>query len=170
MGDLPLYITEMYPAFSHVSLDLFGPWEVKDDIIQRGPKKLRKIWGVVYTCMATRAVYIDVAMDYSTLSVLHTVRRLMAYRGKVRLIYSDPGTQLVGASRELREWRNGWSQEELVSFGSEKQLEWIFIGSNSQHQNGVIESIVKMIKGTKKSMFRVLEDTKLVLNETCTML
>ena len=76
MGDLPSYRTEISPAFSHVAMDLFGPWEVRDDIIQRGPRNLSKIWGVVYTCMVTRAVYIDVAMDYSTLSVLHTVRRL----------------------------------------------------------------------------------------------
>ena len=73
MGDLLSYRSKMSPAFSCVAMDLFGPWEVKDDIIQRGPKRLRKIWGVVYTCMATRAVYIDVAIDYSTLSVLHTV-------------------------------------------------------------------------------------------------
>ena len=83
MGDLSSYRTEMSPAFSHVAMDLFGPWEVRDDIIERGPKKLRKISGVVYTCMATRAVKIDVAMDYSTLSVLHTVRRLMAFRREV---------------------------------------------------------------------------------------
>ena len=53
MGDLPSYRTEMFPAFSHLAMDLFGPWEVKDDVIQRGPKILRKVWGVVYTCMAT---------------------------------------------------------------------------------------------------------------------
>ena len=73
MGDLPLYRNEMSPAFSHVAMDLFGPWQVKDNIIKRGPKKLKKVQGVVYTCMATRAVYIDVATDYSTFSVLQTV-------------------------------------------------------------------------------------------------
>ena len=57
-----------------------------------------------------------------------------------------------------------------MSFGAEKQLEWKFVGSNSQHQNGIVESIVKMIKGVQKSMFRVLGDTKLTLNETFTML
>ena len=63
----------MSPAFSHVAMNLFGPWKGKDDIIQRGPKRLRVICGVVYTCIATRAVYIDVANDYSTNSVLDTV-------------------------------------------------------------------------------------------------
>ena len=101
-------------------MDLFGPWEIKDDIIKRGPKKIRKIWGIVYTCMSTRAVYVDVSIDYSTESVLHTVRRLMAFRGDVRLIISDPGTQLVGASREMKSWREGWNEEELSRFGTDK--------------------------------------------------
>ena len=73
MGDLPTFRSEMSPAFLCVAMDLFGPWEVKYNSIQRGLKRFRKNWGVVYTCMSTRAVYIDVAMDYSTLSVLHTV-------------------------------------------------------------------------------------------------
>ena len=170
MGDLPEFRSEMLPAFSVVAMDLFGPWEVKDDVILRGPKKFRKIWGVVYTCTSTRAVYLDVAIDYSTESILHTVRRLMAFRGDVRLIISDPGSQLVGASKELKNWRNGWNQEELEKFGADKGLEWRFIGSNSQHQNGVTESIVKMVKGVQKSMLRVIGDTKLSLNETFTLM
>merc|ERR1711872_687874 len=116
-------------------MDLFGPWEIKDDIIKRGPKKIRKIWGIVYTCMSTRAVYVDVLIDYSTESVLHTVRRLMAFRGDVRLIISDPGTQLVGASREMK----SWNEEELSRFGTDKNIEWRFVSANSQHQNGVVE-------------------------------
>ena len=121
--------------------------------------------------MSTRAVYIDVSIDYSTESVLHTVRRLMAFRGDVRLIIiSDPGTQLVGASREMKSWREGWSEEELSRFGTDKNIEWRFVSANSQHQNGVVEAIVKMIKGATKSILRVLGDTKLTLNETFTVL
>ena len=56
MGDLPSFRTEISPAFLCVAMDLFRPWEVKNDVVQRGPKKLRKIWGVAFTCMATRAV------------------------------------------------------------------------------------------------------------------
>ena len=170
MGDLPEFRTEMSPAFTSVAMDLFGPWEIKDDIIKRGPKKIRKIWGIVYTCMSTRAVYVDVSIDYSTESVLHTVRRLMAFRGDVRLIISDPGTQLVGASREMKSWREGWNEEELSRFGTDKNIEWRFVSANSQHQNGVVEAIVKMVKGATKSILRVLGDTRLSLNETFTVL
>ena len=62
-------------------------------------------------------------------------------RGDVQRIISDPGTQLVGASRELAEWRKGWNTDELVRFGSTKNLQWDFVMADSQHQNGVMPCI-----------------------------
>ena len=94
----------------------------------------------------------------------------MAVRGDVKMIISDPGTQLVSASTELREWRQGWDQSQLVRFGAEKGLEWKFIMANSQHQNGAAEIMVKLVKGVQKSLLSALGDTKLCLNEMFTVL
>ena len=170
MGDLPSFRTDMLPAFAVVGMDLLGPQEIKDDVIKRGPKRTLKVWIVVFTCLSTRAVHIDIATDYSTESILHTVRRLMAMRGDVQKIISDPGTQLVGASRELTEWRNGWDTAELVRFGATKNLEWEFVMADSQHQNGVTESMVKQVKAVQKSLTRALGDTMLTMNEMFTLL
>ena len=68
-------------------------------------------------------MHLDIEIDYSTKSVLHTLRRVMAVRGDIRKVISDPGTQLVGASREIIEWRKGWDEDELVRFGSSRSLE-----------------------------------------------
>ena len=87
----------------------------------------------------------DVATDYSTESVLHTVRRLLACKGNVQLIISDPGSQLKGAHREITEWTNGWSRDKLVRFGANKGLTWTFIMPSSQHQNGAAEILIKMV-------------------------
>ena len=170
MGDLPLHRSQMLPPFSTVAMDLFGPQEIKDDVVKKGPRKYKKVWGVVFTCTSTRAVHLDVATDYSTESVIHTVRRLMAVRGNVRKIISDPGSQLVRASAELCEWRQGWDEDQLKRFGNEKGVEWKFIMANSQHQNGVSEIMVKMIKGVQKSLLTAVGDTKLSLNELFTLL
>ena len=170
MGDLPPYRSQMLPSFSVVLMDLFGPMSIRDDVVKKGARIYKKVWGVVFTCASTRAVHLDVATDYSTEAVIHTVRRLMAVRGDVRMIISDPGTQLVGASNELRVWRQGWDQGQLVRFGAEKSLDWKFVMANSQHQNGATEIMVKLIKGLKKSMLSVLGDTKLCLNEMFTLL
>jgi hypothetical protein len=85
MGELPASRTTISPAFSHVSMDLFGPLTIRDDCVKRGPRIFKKVYGTVYTCMATRAVYIDVARDYSTESVIHTIRRLMACQESLSL-------------------------------------------------------------------------------------
>ena len=93
MGDLPeCRVSEEFPAWSSVNMDLFGPLEVRDEVVKRGPRVCKKIWGIIFVCTRTRGVYLDVASDYSTESVLHAVRRLLALKGNVRLIISDRGS------------------------------------------------------------------------------
>ena len=123
-------------------MDLFGPYDIRDVCVKKGPWIFKKFYGVIYTCVSTRAVHLDVAVDYSTEAVLHTVRRLMALRGDVKKMISDPGSQLVGASRKLGVWRHGWDMDQLTRFGSSKGLEWRTIIANSQHQKGVTEVLV----------------------------
>ena len=154
MGDLPTFRFEMSPAFSAVCMDLFGPMEIKDDCVKKGPRIYKKVFGVVFTCTASRAIYLDVAIDYSTEAVLHTIRRLMAFRGDIRLIISDPGSQLVGASKELVNWRKNWNQEQLDRFCATKAIEWQFIMAAAQHQNGAAESMVKFSKGVIKALIK----------------
>ena len=169
MGELPEFRFRPSSAFSAVCMDLFGPMIIRDDCVKKGPRVTKKVWGVLFTCTASRAVYLDIAIDYSTEAVLHTIRRLMAFRGDVRIIISDPGSQLVGASKELVEWRKGWDQEELNRFGASKGIEWNFIMPASQHQNGAAESLVKFSKGVLKSMMKTYADFKLSLNELNTL-
>ena len=89
-------------------------------------------------------------MDYSTESVLHTIRRLMAANGNVVPMISDPGSQLKGGDKELISWKKDWDEQMLVRFGAEKSMDWLFIMPDSQHQNGAAEVMVKMVKGVKK--------------------
>ena len=170
MGDLPDFRSQMSPPFSVCLVDLFGPLEIRDDCVKKGPRVYKKVWGIVFSCASTRAVHLDVSIDYSTESILHCVRRLMALRGDVRLIISDAGSQLIGASKELSQWRQGWDIEQLVRFGAEKGLEWRTIMPSSQHQNGASEILVKLVKGIIKSLLRVLGETKLSLNEMNTVM
>ena len=170
MGDLPEFRTQISPPFSVVLMDLFGPFEIRDDVIKRGSRVMKKAWGVVFSCATTRAVQLDVCTDYSTESVLHCVRRLMAVRGDVKVIISDPGSQLVAASKELVDWRSGWNMEQLKRFGASHGLEWTLIMPDSQHQNGASEILVKLVKGVKLSLLRVLGSKVLSLNETFTVL
>ena len=55
-------------------------------------------------------------------------------------LISDPGTQLLGAAKKLKEVREGWDKAELVRFCANHGIKWKFVMSNSQHQNGVTEA------------------------------
>ena len=170
MGDLPSSRTVIKPAWTSVNLDLFGPFLIRDDCVKKGPRVFKKVWGVIFACTLTRGVYLDVAVDYSTEAVLHTIRRLMACKGDVRLIISDPGSQLKGACKELSSWRKGWDVSTLKRFGAEKGLDWQFVMSDSQHQNGAVEILVKMVKGVRKSFLKSMGTNILSLNEVMTLM
>ena len=167
MGDLPAYrYDSSAPAWSTVLMDLFGPMEIRGEVNKRSRGK---VWGVLYTCALTRAVHMDVAVNYGTEAILHTLRRLKARRGNIFRVVSDPGTQLKGASKELKKWVAGWDKGELLRFGAENQLKWEFIMPNSQHQNGGAEAMVKVAKGVIKSLLKALGHTVLSLNELFTL-
>ena len=154
MGDLPTERTEIKPAWTSVNLDLFGPFLIRDDCVKRGPRVFKKVWGIVFVCTLTRGVYVDVCTDYGTEAVLHAIRRFMGHKGDVRVMISDPGSQLKGASKELADWRKSWDLESLVRFGAEKGLDWQFVMPNAQHQNGACEIMIKMVKGIKNALLK----------------
>lgn len=82
------------------ALDLFGPFEVKDAVKRRESKK---VWGIVYCCMASRAVHADPIDDQSAESFLQAYSLFAALRGHPRKLWSDRGTNSVGAKSALHE-------------------------------------------------------------------
>ena len=71
MGDLPTLRTDMLPPFVVTGMDLLRPQEVRDEVVKRGPKCTKKVWIVIFTCLSTIAVQLDIATDYSHESILH---------------------------------------------------------------------------------------------------
>ena len=170
MGDLPsIRSSDTSPAWAAVNMDLFGPLWIRDECVKRGPRVNKKVWGIIFCCTRTRGIYLDIASDYSTESVLHAVRRLLASKGQVQTIVSDCGLQLKGADKEMSDWRRGWDTNMLRRFSAEKGLDWQFVMPHSQHQNGAAEILIKLVKGVKVSYMRALGDIKLTYNEMHTM-
>ena len=67
MGDLPDFRTAMSPPFECVLMDLFGPFLIRDDCIKKGPRVNKKVWGVLFSCSSTRAVHLDISVNYDTI-------------------------------------------------------------------------------------------------------
>lgn len=64
--------------------------------------------------MNMRAVHLELAVDYSIVEFMQTLRQFFAIRGQPALMMSDNGSQLVGTECELREMIKGWNHKEQV--------------------------------------------------------
>ena len=148
MADLPtLRLAPHTPPFHHTACDYFGPF-----IVKIGRNKTTKYYGVVFTCLNTRAVHLVLAVDCSTMKFLQVLRRFLSIRGQPAIMMSDNGTQFVGAERELKEMVVGWDKKTLQEFCAERGMEWKFIMPNAPHHNGCAEAMVKSCKRALKKV------------------
>ena len=142
MADLPeLQLAPHTPPFHFTSCDYFGPYKVKI-----GRNKTTKHHGIIFTCLNTRAVHLELAVDCATMDFLQVLRRFFATRGYPKCMLSDNGTQLVGAVAELRKMVKGLDAKKLREFSAEKGMEWRFITPGAPQQNGCAEALVKSVK------------------------
>jgi len=143
MSPLPVERIKPSPAFATSGVDYFGPFATKGEV----QKRVRgKSYGVIFTCFSSRAVYVDVAHDLSTDGFLQTLRRFASLRGWPSKMYSDNGTQLVGASNEMKEIVRSLSVEEIRKFGQPFGMEWEFAPPDGKWYNGATEALVKSVK------------------------
>lgn len=100
MADLPEDRLKEAPPFSYVGLDVFGPWSVVTRRT-RGGSANSKRWGVLFTCLVSRAIHVELVEEVSSASFINCLRRFIALRGPVQQIRSDRGTNFIGAVKEL---------------------------------------------------------------------
>ncbi len=107
MADLPADRVEPSPPFSYSGVDCFGPFYTK-----QGRKEFKR-YGLLFTCLSSRAVHLEMLEDLSTDAFLNALRCFIAIRGAVRQIRSDQGTNFVGAKNELEKGLKDLDQERI---------------------------------------------------------
>ena len=78
--------------FTYVGVDYFEP------IVVKYMRKTLKRWVCVFTCLSTRAIHLEMVCLLDTVSCLSAVIRFIARRGHPSTIWSDNGTNFVGAN------------------------------------------------------------------------
>ena len=96
VADLPAQRLTPAPSFSYVGLDVFGPWLVSTRRTRGGAANSKR-WAVFFTCMATRAIHIELIESLDTSSFINALRRFLDLRGPAIQLRSDCGTNFVGA-------------------------------------------------------------------------
>lgn len=152
MALLPTSRVKPSPPWTYIGVDLFGPFLVLGEV----QKRVRgKAYSIIFTCMVTRAVHLEVAADYSTDSLQKVFRRFAAQRGYSTEIYSDCGSQLMA------------DREALNNFGVQHCVVSKFSAPDAPWQNGVTESL---IRGVEKALFHAVGEQVMTSEELQTVL
>ena len=139
MGDLPSERLEATPPFTYSGMDCFGPFCVKE-----GRKEVKR-YGLLFTCMCSRAIHTEVLDDLSTDCFLNALRCFIAIRGNVSQLHCDQGTNFIGAKNELFTLT---TQEKVKELG----ISFIFNPPASSHMGGVWERQIRTIKNVLRSI------------------
>ncbi|KAK7890880.1 hypothetical protein WMY93_022843 [Mugilogobius chulae] len=149
MADLPaMRILPDNPPFTNTGVDYFGPIEVK-----RGRSFCRR-YGVIFTCMASRAIHLEVAPSLDTDACINALRRFISRRGQVKHLWSDNGTNFVGAEREMKEVLATLDQDAIKGHLVQAGVEWTFNPPAGSHFGGVWERMIRLVRRVLNSVLR----------------
>lgn len=164
MADLPEKRVTVMNPFHVTGIDYAGPFLLKDRK-GRGSKNI-KGYVCVFICFTVKAIHLELVTDLSSETFISALRRFCARRGKPSHIYSDNGTNFVGAQRELTELFKE-NEKNISLYCSSENITWHFIPPNSPHFGGLWESAVKSVK---HHLLRSLNQSHLTYEEFQTIL
>ncbi|XP_011858887.1 PREDICTED: uncharacterized protein LOC105556404 [Vollenhovia emeryi] len=148
MGSLPSGRVTASKPFSHCGVDYAGPVSLKEG--KRRNARIHKAYISIFVCFATKAVHIELVSDLTSEAFLATLRRFIARRGKPVCMYSDNGTNFVGANKQIKELYDlvarEQTQESVKNFLRGQETSWSFIPPNAPHFGGLWEAAVKSAK------------------------
>ena len=137
MANLPKERLEAFVrVFTNVGLDCFGPFQVV--IGRRSVKR----YGLLITCLSTRAVHLEVLDTMDADSFINALIRFFSLRGHPKVIYSDNGTNIVAGERELREGIDNLNSDKVKTSMIDRGIDWRFSPPSAPSFGGVWERLI----------------------------
>ena len=169
MGQLPIERVTPDSVFDRVGVDYAGPFYIKYGFVRK--PTIVKAYVCVFVSLSVKAVHLELVSDLSTDAFMACLRRFIARRGKPTLIWSDHGSNFIGARRELKEFAEFLelqkNQRIISEFCSSQSIDWKFIPEHAPHFGGIWEAAVKSMK---MHLRRVVSNVKLTFEEFATVL
>lgn len=169
MGDLPAERVTACRPFQRSGVDYAGPILLKSSN-GRGNRTI-KAYIALFVCFATKAVHIEVVSDLTTSAFLAAFKRFTARRGKCSDVFSDCGTNFIGAKREIGEiqslLRSRAHQDAVCRLLADDGTRWHLIPPGSPHFGGLWEAGVKSVK---HHLRRIVGQQRLTFEEMTTTL
>ena len=151
MADLPPDREEIGPLFTNVGFDVFGPWTVQIRRT-RGGVALNKRWGVVFTCLVSRAIHVELLETMNASSFICALRRFFSIRGPALRLRCDRGSNFVRAKTELDESLAEMDKQAVEKYRTEQGCECQFNLPHASHFGGVWERQIGTIRRILNAM------------------
>lgn len=168
MGQLPASRVTPSRAFLHCGVDFAGPISIR---VSKGRgNKSYKGYICLFVCMATKAIHLEAVSDLTSQSFIAAFKRLVARRGHVSDMWSDNGTNFVGAAKELCKLVTAETSSvamEIKEWLNNQSVTWHFIPPHAPNFGGLWEAGVK---STKFHLKRIIGDSTLTFEEMSTLL
>ncbi|XP_038210263.1 uncharacterized protein LOC119831089 [Zerene cesonia] len=168
MGQLPSCRVTPARPFRNCGVDFAGPVNIRT-AKGRGHHSY-KGYICVFVCMVTKAIHLEAISDLSAQGFIAGFKRLVARRGSVANMWSDNGTNFVGAAKELRHLvaiEQSSAAVEIREWIGNQGTNWHFIPPHAPNFGGLWEAGVK---STKNHLRRVIGDSTLTYEEMSTVL
>ena len=169
LGQLPLERVTPGSIFQNVGVDYAGPVKIKYGMVRKST--IVKAYICVFVSLSVKAVHLEAVSNLTSEAFIVTLRRFIARRGYPTLIWSDNGTNFVGANREIKELYEFLKEQQskgiISDFCSSHNIEWRFIPEHGPNFGGLWEAAVK---STKTHLKRIMRDVKLSFEEFTTIL
>ncbi|GFT00410.1 integrase catalytic domain-containing protein [Trichonephila clavipes] len=167
MGDLPKERITPEKVFNSTGIDLCGPFFIKNKYQRKGPEI--KVYVCIFICLVTKAIHLEIISDLTSQALIAALKRFISRRGKCHKIFSDNGTNMIGANREIKALSKlvRDREESLFAFFAEEGIEWSFIPPRSPNWGGLWEANIKSLKYHFK---RVAGNSKFSYEELLTLI
>ena len=96
MGQLPLARGTVARPFINAGIVYVGPFEIKSGNTRS--KTTTKCYVALFICMATKAIHLELVSNLTSEAFIAALKRFIARRGLINHLYSDNGSNFVGAN------------------------------------------------------------------------
>lgn len=169
MADLPSVRICDTKAFTNTGVDYAGPIQIT--LTRRRGIRSQKAYICLFVCLVTKALHIELVTELSTDAFIAAFKRFISRRGTVSCLYSDNGTNFVGARMQLDElYTFLMSKPYYTALNNEliqKRIEWKMIPPRAPHFGGIWEANIKCVK---RHLYRVIGSQILSYEEMSTVL
>ena len=154
MGELPSPRVTPTAPFTHTGMDFAGPFVLKKGHTRR-PVKI-EVFICIFICLSVKAVHLEVVSDQTTAAFKAALQRFISRRSCPVHLYSDNGSNFVGAKNDLKRLyrllHQPDSNQEIQHFlSTHHQITWHNSPPRSPHFGGLWESAVKSMKSHLKT-------------------